>query len=284
MASEDFSDATLVLLGHGTEQHPDSGAPVFQHGATLRRRGLFAAVREAFWKQSPDVRAIWAEVASPRVFVVPLFISEGYFSEQVIPRELGFAPARPPQTRLMRRNSQLWHYCRPVGTHARMAEVLLARARGVVAAFPFPRSPRAEEISLFVAGHGTGRDANSRRAVEAAAERLRALKQYAGVQAVFLDETPRIAECYALARTRYVVVVPFFMSDGLHVTEDIPVMLGEPAEAVRQRRAAGQPSWRNPTERHGKLVWCAPAAGTDPQLAEVILERVREAAAGSWNP
>ena len=74
------------------------------------------------------------------------------------------------------------------------------------------------------------------------------------------------------------VVVPFFLSDGLHVAEDIPVMLGEPERVVRQRLARGLPTWRNPTERGGKLVWYTASVGTAPVLAEVILERVAEAA------
>ena len=72
-------------------------------------------------------------------------------------------------------------------------------------------------------------------------------------------------------------MVPFFISDGMHSFEDIPVMLGETGEAVQNRLSLGQPTWRNPTERNGKLVWYTSAIGSEPRLAEVILERVREA-------
>jgi hypothetical protein len=47
---------------------------------------------------------------------------------------------------------------------------------------------------------------------------------------------------------------------------------------VRERLAQGQPSWRNPTERRGKLVWYSASIGSEPHLPEVILERVRELA------
>jgi hypothetical protein len=47
---------------------------------------------------------------------------------------------------------------------------------------------------------------------------------------------------------------------------------------VKERLAAGQPTWRNPTERGGKLIWYSASVGTEPLLAGVILERVREAA------
>jgi len=73
--------------------------------------------------------------------------------------------------------------------------------------------------------------------------------------------------------------VPFFIADGLHTVEDIPVLLGEPAKRVKERLESGQPTWRNPTERQGKLMWYSEAIGSEPHLPDVILERVREVAA-----
>ena len=86
-----FPDSVLVILGHGTTLNDQSAAPVFQHAAELRRRKMFAAVREAFWKQEPHVKNVLAETTAPRIFIVPLFISEGYFSTEIIPKELGFS-------------------------------------------------------------------------------------------------------------------------------------------------------------------------------------------------
>jgi sirohydrochlorin cobaltochelatase len=271
---EDFSDAVLVVLGHGTTKNDGSALPVIQHAAELRRRGLFAAVREAFWKQEPQLKHVLGEVKASRVFIVPLFISEGYFSWEVIPSELGLNS----DFRLQTPDFRLF-YCRPVGTHDRMTDVVLARAREVVAKYPFPRAPKPKDTTLFVAGHGTGRNENSRKAIERQVELIRAQQLYAAVHAVFMEEVPRIAESFTLAQTRNLVVVPFFISDGLHTVEDIPVLLGEPEQIVKQRLAAGQPTWRNPTERDGKFVWYSTAVGTEPGIADVILERVMEVGA-----
>jgi sirohydrochlorin cobaltochelatase len=269
---ENFSDAALVILGHGTTLNDQSAAPVFQHAAELRRRKIFASVQEAFWKQEPHIKKVFAEIITPRVFIVPLFISEGYFSTEIIPQELGFTAV--PSTL----NFQLStiHYCQPVGSHDLMTTVILARAKEVVEKFPFPRAPKPADTTLLIAGHGTGRNANSRKAVERQVELIRARKLYAEVGAVFMEEAPLIKDCYALMKTRHIVVVPFFISDGLHAVEDIPVLLGEPERIVKERLAAGQPPWRNPTEREGRFVWYSPSVGSEPLLAEVILQRVRE--------
>jgi sirohydrochlorin cobaltochelatase len=275
---DDFSDAALVLAGHGSTLNADSAAPIYLHADELRRRRVFAQVRETFWKQEPYPAQVLRGVFAPRVFIVPFFISEGYFTQEVLPRELGFCGGDPTNfSRAQQRGGQTLHYCAPVGTHPAMTEVLLARARDIVKKYPFPRAPQPAGTTLFIAGHGTSGNENSRKAIERQAALIRARNLYDEVHAVFLEEDPRVCDCHKLARTRNLVVVPFFISDGLHSFQDIPVMLGASEEVVRERLKLGRPTWRNPTGRHGKHIWYTPSVGGDPLMAEVILVRVREA-------
>lgn len=277
----DFQDAALVIVGHGSTLNADSAAPTYQHADELRRRDLFGQVLECFWKQEPGISGILRGVFTSRVFVVPLFISEGYFTEQVIPRELGLCENGAAEfVRVQQRKHQTLYYCRPVGTHQSMTASLLARARQIVERFPFPRRPEPSETALFIAGHGTGNNENSRVAIERQVELIRAMNVFPEVHAIFMEEAPRIQECYQLSRLRHFVVVPFFISDGLHSFEDIPVMLGEAERHVKARLKNGQPTWRNPTEKEGRLVWYTSSIGNEPHISGVILERVKEAALG----
>jgi sirohydrochlorin cobaltochelatase len=273
-----FADAARVLVGHGSTLNPDSAA--HQHADALRRRGVFAEVVECFWKEEPGIAGVLRGVFAPRVFIVPLFISEGYFTEQVIPRELGLCQNGDPAfARVQRRGAQTLHYCGPVGTHESMTGVILARARDVVSRHPGNGSPPTPaELSLFIAGHGTGNNENSRKAIERQVELIRPRGEYASVHAVFMEEEPRIADCYRLATTPNIVMVPFFIADGLHSYEDIPVMLGEAEAEVKNRFRSGTPTWINPSEINGKRVWYSPSIGSEPHLPEVILERVRQMA------
>jgi sirohydrochlorin cobaltochelatase len=157
-----------------------------------------------------------------------------------------------------------------------MTTVLLARARQVIEKYPFPRAPKPSETALFIAGHGTGNNENSRKAIEHQVDLIRAAGEYAEVYPVFMEEEPRIGDCYSMASARNIIMVPFFISDGLHSYEDIPVMLGEPERIVQKRYNDGQPTWRNPTEKNGKLVWYTASIGNEAHLPDVILERVRE--------
>jgi sirohydrochlorin cobaltochelatase len=279
--ADDFSDSALVLVAHGSTQNADSAKPAHQHTDELRSRRVFAEVRAGFLKQQPEVSGVLQGIEAKRIFIVPLFISEGYYTEELLPRELGFRTNDDRRfARVRQDGKQALHYCGPVGTHPSMTGALLARAGAVVEQHPFPRRPSERETTLFIAGHGTVKNENSRNTVERQAALIRAKRGYADVRAVFLEEEPRVESCYELAGTQNIVVVPFFISDGLHSREDIPVKLGEPEKRVQQRLASGQPTWVNPTERRGKRVWYSASIGTEPFLAEVILERVIEAAAG----
>ena len=279
MTQGSFSDAALVVFGHGSTLNSQSGAPVFQHVAELRQRKCFADVQEGFWKQEPVLIDVLRSLNASKVFLVPLFISEGYFSEKIIPQALGFGDLTQEQfPRVQQHGAQTLFYCRPVGTHPTMTEVLLARAREVTERFPFPRSPLPKDITLFIAGHGTEQEENSRASIDRQVELIRLRRIYGGVHGVFLEEEPRISACYQLAQSKNIVVVPFFISEGMHTQEDIPILLGEPERVVQQRLQNGQPAWRNPSEKQGKLVWYASSVGGEPLMADVIIERVQEAA------
>ena len=272
-------DSALVLLGHGSTLNADSSRPIRQHAARMRQTGLFAEVATGFWKEQPVFCGSLRQVLSPRVFVVPMFISEGYFTEEVIPRELGMLDVSGRVIRHRRMGAQEVHYCRPVGTHASMTQLILERAREIVARFPGTsgRPPNPDRVSLFIAGHGTGNNENSRKSVEVQVAEIRRLGIYAGVHPVFMEEAPRIEDCIRTSPTDDLVVVPFFMSDGLHSQEDIPVLLGESPEVVASRMRSGQPTWINPTVREGRRVWYTPGIGSDPRLLETVMERVSEA-------
>ena len=279
MEGTKLSEVAVVILGHGTEMNRQSAAPARQHAETLNKRGCCAGVRSAFWKQTPRVQDVLQEIAATtkasRIFIVPLFVSEGYFCTQVIPRELGFdyAGRREVEHAGIRQ-----YYCDPVGTHPAMTEVIMARARAVVEESPFPRAPKLKNSTLIIAGHGTERHAGSREAIAIQVSRIQKSGVFAHVQAAYMEESPHIKDSLSKVDTRHVVVVPFFISDGLHVVEDIPVLLGEPQALVKERLATGKPTWRNPTEREGRLVWYGKAVGNEPLLADVIWQRVRETA------
>ena len=259
-------DCALLIVAHGSTVNPDSSAPTLAHAAEIRHRRIFADVECAFWKEEPSLRDalfLFDPERIHEVYVVPNFISEGYFTQTVVPRELEL------NARITKRsNGQIWSYCEPVGNHPMMTDLLLKRARDIA-----PEADPAETTLLIVA-HGTDLNENSAVAAKREAERIRALGKYAGVLNVYMEEPPLVSEWRKLTETPNVVVVPFFISDGLHSYEDIPKLLGIVVPAARGH---GEIFRQNPYAIDDRSLFYAPSIGTDPGFADIIVEQANAA-------
>ena len=266
------SDSALLIAGHGSTVNPDSSAPTLAHATEIRRRNIFADVQCAFWKEEPSLRDaifLFDPARIKNVYVVPNFISEGYFTQTVIPRELelnGRITKRP--------NGQMWNYGEPVGNHPLMTELLVQRAREIAPGVP------ENETSLLIVAHGTDLNENSAVAAKREAERIRALGSYANVLNVYMEEFPLVADWKVLTSTPNVVVVPFFISDGLHSYEDIPVLLGiaDEGSASSAARKAEEVFRRGPYKIDNRSLFYASSIGTDPRVADIIVEQATAAA------
>jgi sirohydrochlorin cobaltochelatase len=82
-----------------------------------------------------------------------------------------------------------------------------------------------------------------------------------------------------LTKTPNVVVVPFFISDGLHSYEDIPVLLGIANGGPRRGSSAarGEVFRLNPYKIDKRSVFYASSIGTDSGFADIILEQALNA-------
>jgi sirohydrochlorin cobaltochelatase len=258
------ADSALLIVGHGSTVNPDSSAPSFEQARAIADKRIFSEIACCFWKEEPSLRDalfFFDEPEIRNVYVVPNFISAGYFTLTVIPRELEL------NGRVTKRaNGQVWKYCDPTGNHPGVTELLLQRAREVAPGVT------EKETTLFIVGHGTALNENSAKAAKREVEKIGALRIYASVQNAYMEEAPLISDWANLAITPNVVVVPFFISDGLHSYQDIPVLLGmeaQPTAAASQREVFRD----NPHCLKGRNLFYASAIGTEPKFAEIILEQ-----------
>ena len=271
------TDAALLVIAHGSTVNPDSSAPTLAHATEIRRREIFADVECAFWKEEPSFRDaifLFDPQSIREVYVVPNFISEGYFTQTVVPRELELNGRITK-----RRNGQVWKYSEPVGSHPMMTELLLKRAREIAPGV----SP--SETSLLIVAHGTDLNENSAVAAKREAEKIRALGKYEAVLNVYMEEPPLVSNWRTLTKTPNVVVVPFFISDGLHSYEDIPVLLGmvdaSPSPHYSHegatRHLVHEIFRHNPYNIDDRRLFYAPSIGTDAGFADIIVEQALNA-------
>jgi sirohydrochlorin cobaltochelatase len=254
---------SLVLIGHGSHLNPQSASSVYAYADLLRSKGLFDEVVEGYWKEEPSLRQVLRTAHYTDVTVIPMFISEGYFTETVIPREMGLGHQGPvpPQGVARTIGGRTVRYTLPYGVHPRMAEVILERARE---AYP---GLNPADTALIVLGHGTTRNENSNKIVYQNAERMRESGQFAEVHALFLDEVPKVTGWQEHVKAPNVVLVPFFASEGWHTLETIPEDIGLTGEVTVFEDGP-----------HGtQTVYYSKPVGTHPAVTEVIVQLAEDA-------
>ncbi len=232
----------LLLVGHGSHLSADSSAPVLQLAAVIRELHAFAEVGVAFWKEEPSLPRAFDQFQSDSITVVPVFISEGYFTRQVIPRELRLAG---PSTE---RDGLRIRYTAAIGSHPNLTSLIIERAEEAGA---LPAD------TVVVLGHGTPQNANSERNIIDRADEVRALGRFASVHALFLEQDPNIVDVFDLVDGERIIVVPFFIADGWHVGESIPEDLAITDGAVH---------------RGTRSLYYAKPVGTHPRVRETVLE------------
>ena len=237
--------SALLLVGHGSHLNAESSDPVYAHARAIRERAVFGEVLIAFWKEEPSLSRALDGCASDAVTVVPVFMSAGYFTNEVIPREMGLGG------RISSVRGKRVRYTAPVGSHPALATVIVQRALEAGA---------KPGDALAVLGHGTERNRDSQANIYQQTENVRRLAAFSEVVTVFMDQAPGMNEVFALTSAPQVVVVPVFIADGWHAAQTIPEELGGLPGAGRRLRYAA-------------------AVGTHPSIAGVILELAQEAAA-----
>lgn len=248
---EAFVVKALVIVGHGSHLNGDSSLPVYEHAARIRELGEYDEVVECFWKEEPSMRHVLDTVEADEVYVVPAFISEGYFTQQVIPRELGLTGP------VIRKGDKTIRYAGPLGTFEGMADVILERAEDLLRGKEIPPGRRA----LVLIGHGTDLNKSSGGVIYLNADRIRERNLYDLVEVGFLDQDPGISEVVENVMAENVVLIPVFIAEGWHTRETIPEDLGLAGEV---------------TARGGKTIFYGAPVGTHPSMAALIAARARE--------
>jgi sirohydrochlorin cobaltochelatase len=151
-----------------------------------------------------------------------------------------------------------------------MTRLLLQRADEVAAGVP------RSETSLVIVGHGTNLNDNSTKAIQDQVKLIREGSHgFAEVIDAYMEEAPLVADWDKLTTAPNVVVVPFFIADGLHSFQDIPVLLGieqEPGRAMSELDVFRN----NPIPLRGRQLYYSQAIGTEALMADVILDQVAD--------
>lgn len=158
--------------------------------------------------------ALAAEVAKagPQGLAYPLFMADGWFTRDHLPKRLAEAGGAD------------WHVLDPFGIDDAVQRLTVTLALEAAA----KRGLVPAKTALLLAAHGSFRSPAPARVANAMADRLQREAGFARVEAAFIDQTPRIAEA-AASFPAGSLVLPFFAAKGGHVIDDLPEALGQAA-------------------------------------------------------
>lgn len=236
-----WSEAHLVLVGHGSVSFPEASRPLLQHAERIRDRGLFASVDYGALFGEPSIEKVAQKRRERTTYVVPLLMSEGHYARSVIHRH--FAGMRDTPAVV----------CPPVGVHPRLAEIIAIRALAQLS----EQGLAPGTATLLLIAHGSQKNAASFEAAQHQADRLRRMERFGAVRCAFLDQAPDVH--VGIARLEGpLVAVGLFAGEGLHATQDLPFALA--------------------AYRGGPSIYLGPV-GADAAIVEVVLDEVAEAEA-----
>jgi sirohydrochlorin cobaltochelatase len=79
----------LILAGHGSHISAETAGIVWRQVDRLRALGVADEVTAEFWKEMPSFYTVLNSISATDITVVPLFTAQGYFTQTVIPAEMG---------------------------------------------------------------------------------------------------------------------------------------------------------------------------------------------------
>lgn len=248
---DDLSASAVFLVGHGSAKSPGAMAATEAHADRLRTSGRFAEVEAGFLTGGRPVEEALDGLAAATVFIVPLFMSDGFFVRERIPERLGLTGV------LTVRDGRRLHYLPPPALDDAFGDLVVARCAAVSAG----RDPA--DLDVLVVGHGTVRDPASETLTRRHAARLTG---YRSVAPVFLEQEPDFIEALARAEDD-LLVAGLFAANGYHADQDVRAALG---------LGAGEDAR---TDTDGRWIGYTGAVGADPGMTEIILAQVARAAA-----
>ncbi|MCU0498592.1 MAG: hypothetical protein MUF87_14670 [Anaerolineae bacterium] len=238
--------SALILAGHGSQISPNTAGLVWHCVDQIRTMRVYDEVSAAFWKEAPSFHQVIDTIEAQDVTIVPLFTARGYFTQTVIPHEMGLTGA------ISQRKGRTIRYADGLPDHPYFQATIDRRVHDALQGLD------RDQVTIAIIGHGTKRNQTSRQATERQGERLRVQ----GIDAitVYLDDDPAIPAIYTLTTRPIVIAVPYFLAFGSHTAIDLP-------------RELGLPFGQTEAEIHGRRVIYARPLGVE---VEVILDIARQ--------
>ena len=245
------SRPSLLIIGHGSSESNEAEEAVREHVVTLKQSQRYGFVGAQFLKG----RSVPPELPEGEVFLLPFFMSQGYFVSQTIPRlfDLNDGEKTEGHRRIL--------LCDAVGVDPALSEILDVMAMEICR----DRQYHVKDVTILLVAHGSAKSTASSEATRLQAEMLLNRSDFNTVSVAFLEEAPTLTDWLAKERNPLnpVIIIGLFAAEGPHAVEDVPNEIQD-----------GQKRFRQAYNREPGEVHYAGVVGTRPEIVRLIQQSV----------
>lgn len=207
---------SLLIIGHGSSSSSSAAEDaVRKHVETLKLSNRFWQVSAHFLMQGDMA----PEVPAGEVFLLPFFMSDGYFVNTKIPEVFDLKDFK------LETEKGVLHQCAAIGVDPELSDVLceMAMDRAIANAL----DPLETDVLLIA--HGSEKNDASFKAALMQRDKLKARGVFKSVDVAFLEQEPSIPSVLQRVSEngKRVICLGLFASDGPHASEDVPGEINE---------------------------------------------------------
>ena len=161
--------------------------------------------------KAPCLNSVFNALSPGPVVIYPLFMSDGYFVRQAIPKSIGIngvvAEGQSSQVEILP----------PFGLNPQLPQLIADLARSTAEKSNLP----THDCHMLLVAHGSKHDRASRNATLSLVTELGKANMFAGVDPCFLDESPFLEDQLQKVKGP-TIAVGLFVGEGLHGAVDLP--------------------------------------------------------------
>ncbi len=241
---------SVLIVAHGSSVSDDAQEAAKQHALTLQQSNRYGKIDVCFLVKdhSPP------KLPSGEVFLLPFFMSNGYFVTRRIPELFELKDGRR-----ICADRQLYQ-CDALGIDPELAGIISSMARDVCAEQGYAPA----DIHLGLVAHGSEKSTASAEATYLQQKAIDSVQEFAHVSAAFLNEAPFLGQWLQDQPEDGppLVLIGLFAAEGPHATEDVPGAIAKWQEETGSTLPAHY----------------AGAVGTRPEIVRLIQQSISRCA------
>ena len=206
---------SLLIIGHGSSSSSAAEEAVRKHVETLKLSNRFWQVSSHFLMQGGQA----PEVPAGEVFLLPFFMSDGYFVNTKIPEVFDLKDFKSETEK-----GSLYQ-CAAIGVDPELSDILFEMAMDCAEANSF--APL--ETDILLVAHGSEKNDASFKAAVMQRDKLNLRRAFKSIDVAFLEQEPSISSVLQRVSEngKRVICLGLFASDGPHASEDVPAEIND---------------------------------------------------------